>query len=264
MQIKHHLLPIIIAITLMLVGKPDVLKIRQTLSYFISPIYALIEVPYQFYNWVFEYGQDRESLLNQINQLKYENTALKAQLQTHHNTLIELNKLKKFLQADYQIGKSNTQLVTVNHINQSRFSKKIIINKGSNDGIKVGQVAIGTKGIIGQVFSVNPYYSSVLAISDATHYISVKNNRSNIRAIAQGMATYNHKLKLNFVPKNSDIKVSDVFVSSQLAPHRFPQNHPLAIVSKVDNTHPTFMNVELTPVEAIDQLEFMLIITDEK
>jgi rod shape-determining protein MreC len=40
-------------------------------------------------------------------------------------------------------------------LSQSRLKKQITINKGSSDGVKIGQVVLGADGILGQVSQVS-------------------------------------------------------------------------------------------------------------
>lgn len=263
MEIQKHIIPIVLAIVLMLVNQPQPTYIRQIIAWVISPIYSLIDAPYQFSRWVFEQGQDRETLVNELNQLKHENIALKAQLQTHSSTLVEVENLQKILDVNYQIGYKNTLLAMVNHINQSRFKKQLIINRGSDDGIKLGQIVIGEKGIIGRIIATTNDHSTMLSITDPTHHIPVKNKRNSIRAVAQGFASYDHKLNLNFVLKNSDIKIGDIFVTNHLLEAKLPKNHPVGKVVSTDNSDPTFMLVTLDPIEDIEQLEFVLVVMNE-
>ena len=259
MKLKYHIIPIILSIVLMLVNYPTLSGIHQTLAIFISPIYYLIDIPKQFYDWVTEQGQDKETLMTQLRLLNHENLTLKMQLQAHNAILLELKKLKKILNVNYRIEQGNTTLASISNITRSRFQKQFTINQGQKDNIKVGQAVIGSLGIIGQIINTTYHHSTVLSTVDPTHYISVKSQRNNFRTIAQGVASYDNKLQLNFVPTNTDVKLGDIFISSGLD-NIFPKNHPVAIVSRIDNTDNTFMSIKLMPIEDINKLEFILVV----
>lgn len=263
MKSKHHLIPIILAIALMLANSPSPSILRDTLGGIISPLYYLTDIPTQLYYWIKEQGQDKNTLNAQLQALTHENTKLKADLQTYNATLVELKNLNKILNANYRIEPKNTILAALSNAAISRFSKQFIVNKGTKDGIQVGYAVVGAQGVIGKITQVQANFSTVLTLVDPVHHIPLKSIRNGFHAIAQGVASYDNKLQLKFVPKNSDIKLGDIFVTSGLG-GIFPKNHPVGTITHLDNTGNTFMLIELAPVEHINQIEFMLIITHEK
>ena len=264
MKLLKHILPIIFAIIIIFVDYQSqmLIKIRAVLSYINIPIYYVVDTPSQIYNWIKEQGTKRAQLINALNALKNENRLLKSQLQTHNSILLELQDLQKTLNTNYRIEHSDVTLVAISNVRQSRLKKQIIITKGSLDGIKNGQVAIASKGVVGQVIFTTINHSTVLSITDPRHYIPVKNQRNNLRGIAQGVASYKNKLKLHFIQKDADIKIGDIFVSSHIG-SKFPKNYPVGVVSRIKRSDDVFINIELTPIENINQLEFLLIINDK-
>ena len=264
MKLLKHTLPIIFAIIIIIADyqSQTLTKIRAALSYVNIPIYYIVDIPSQLYSWVKEQGTKRTQLINELNTLKNENKLLKLQLQTYNSILLKLQNLQKILNINYRIEHSNATLASISNVRQSRLKKQIIITKGSSDGIKNGQVAIASKGVVGQVIFTAMNHSTVLSITDPRHYIPVKNQRNNLRGIAQGIASYENKLKLNFIQKNADIKIGDIFVSSHIG-SKFPENHPVGVVTRIKHSDDFFINIELTPIENINQLEFLLIINDK-
>ncbi len=259
-KIIHYVIPIIIAVLLMIFNYPTLNSARGFITNLISPIYYLIDIPSSFYNFITEKLRNEAELTNKVNLLTTENKILKAQLQTYASNVLELQKVKKILNTAYVLKSKNVILASVNNTAQSRLKKQIIINKGFDDNIKKNQVAIGDAGIVGQVIFVSKNHSTVLSIADPTHYIATKNQRNGLHAIAQGIASYHSGLILNFVQKNSDIKIGDIFVSSGIE-NKFPKNHPVGKVVKIKNQG-DFMIVELSPIEKINQLEFVLLINE--
>lgn len=62
----------------------------------------------------------------------------------------------------------------------------IIINRGSTDHLKVGQTVLDDKGIMGQIINVYPHSSRVMLLSDKEHSLSVRLERTGMRAIVSG------------------------------------------------------------------------------
>ncbi len=259
-KISHYVISIIIAILLTIFNYPSLNSIRGFIANLVSPIYYIVDIPSYFYNYIVEKSHSNTELIKKVNLLTTENKILKAQLQTHAGNVLELQKVKKILNTVYVLKSKNIILASVSNIAQSRLKKQIVINKGLDDNIKSNQVVIGDSGIVGQVIFVAKNHSTVLSITDPTHYIATKNQRNSLHAIAQGVASYNSSLKLNFVQTNSDIKVGDIFVSSGID-NKFPKNHPVGTVTKIKNQG-DFMVVELLPIENINQLEFVLLINE--
>ncbi len=198
-------------------------------------------------------------MLNQNKQLNGELTRLKANLQTHNALLLENQKLKQLLGASYQISSQKFILGRVSSVSQSRLKKQIIINKGSNDNLAVGQVVLGSEGVIGQITQTTPLYSTVLMITDPTQYVPIKNQRNGIRGISKGVASNQGRLVVNFIESDFDVTLGDVFLTSAIG-SKFPAGYPVGKVTHVEqHTDDPFLHIELTPIQKTEQLEFVLI-----
>ncbi|AYQ56230.1 Rod shape-determining protein MreC [Bathymodiolus thermophilus thioautotrophic gill symbiont] len=234
---------------------------KQLITKLTSPVYLLVNLPSQLYLWVNEQGADRQFLLNQNKRLNAELIRLKVKLQRHNALLSDNQKLSKLLKSRYQIDKGVFVLARVSTINQSRLKKQIVINKGSRDDIKVGQIALGADGVLGQVSQVTPFYATILLITDPTQHIPVKNQRNGIRGVGKGIASNQDKLMVRFIESGLDIKVGDVFLTSAIV-SKFPAGYPVGRVTRVENrANDPFLYVELAPAQTTQQLEFILINT---
>ena len=139
------------------------------------------------------------------------------------------------------------------------LKKQIAINKGSGDGLKVGQIVLGAKGVIGQITQVTPLYSTVLMITDPTQYIPIKNQRNGTRGVSKGVASHQNKLVVNFIESEFDVKLDDVFLSSAVG-SKFPAGYPVGTVTHIEkHANDPFLHIELAPIQTTEQLEFVLI-----
>lgn len=261
MQFLKLFTPVFIAIFLILLDyKFSYLdNIKQSIAKLISPIYLVVNLPSQLYIWIDEQGTTKQTLLNQNKQLNGELTQLKANLQTHNALLLENQKLKQLLGASYQISSQKFILGRVSSVSQSRLKKQIIINKGSNDNLAVGQVVLGSEGVIGQITQTTPLYSTVLMITDPTQYVPIKNQRNGIRGISKGVASNQGRLVVNFIESDFDVTLGDVFLTSAIG-SKFPAGYPVGKVTHVEqHTDDPFLHIELTPIQKTEQLEFVLI-----
>ena len=234
-------------------------SLKKTIATLISPVYLVVNLPSQLYAWINEQGTTKQFLLNQNKQLRAELLRLKVDLQNHNVLLLKNQKLSQLLKSSYKLDKKSFILARVSFIGQSRLKKQIAINKGSGDGIKVGQVVLGANGILGQVSQVTPLYSSVLLVTDPTQHIPVKNERNGIRGITKGVTSYQEKLMVRFIQHGLDVKIGDVFLSSAIG-SKFPAGYAVGCVTHIEKKENNpFLTIELTPSQTIDQLEFVLI-----
>ena len=261
MQFLKLFTPVFIAIFLILSDyKFSYLdSVKQSIAKLISPIYLVVNLPSQLYIWVDEQGTSKQALLNQNKQLSGEVVRLKASLQTRNALLLENQKLKQLLGASYQISDQKFTLSRVSSVSQSRLKKQIVINKGSNDELEIGQVVLGPKGVIGQITQTTPLYATVLMITDPTQYVPIKSQRNGVRGISKGIASNQGNLVVNFIEPDFDVVVGDVFLTSAIG-SKFPAGYPVGKVTHVEqHTDDPFLHIELAPIQTAEQLEFVLI-----
>ena len=136
---------------------------------------------------------------------------------------------------------------------------EIIINKGVGDGLFKGQAVLDAHGLIGQLVEVGPYTSRALLITDATHALSVKVNRSGVRSILAGTG-HPDRLRLLYVPDSADVAEGDLLVSTGLG-RRYPAGYPAATVTAISREPgQSFVTVEARPAAWIDRASHVLLV----
>ena len=173
----------------------------------LSPIYVIVDLPSQVIGWVNDKGADNDKLISENDYLQGQLIELKVRLQTYNNLALENQKISKLLDSSYEIPNHDAKLAHVKSISQSRLSKKIIISKGSNDGVFLNQLIVGSDGAVGQITQITPMYSTVRLLTDPTQHMPVKNSRNGIRGITKGVASNANGMIIEFVPLDSYVKV---------------------------------------------------------
>jgi len=136
---------------------------------------------------------------------------------------------------------------------------KVIINKGSDDGIYMGQPVLDEFGLMGQVVSVSAYTSQVLLITDNNHALPVQVNRNGLRTVAEGLGDL-YQLRLRHVSSTMDIQEGDLLVSSGLG-QRFPVGYPVArIESIVHDPGKSFATVVARPAAHLNRSRHVLFV----
>jgi len=220
-------------------------KLRSYLSASLYPIQYLINLPNNLQESLYENFLNREEIISQNQKLKEENLNLKSQMQQIYRLESENKRLYELIDSKPKI--ENTYLFA-DIISTSKILNKhqILINRGSRDGIQLGSSIVNADGIVGHVIRDQIFASEVLLISDLEHAIPVEIVRTGLRTIAVGTGEFN-SLKINTLPKNSDLKKEDIVITSGLG-GRYPEGFPVGTIKEIiaEAGNP-FLEVEILP-----------------
>ena len=153
--------------------------------------------------------------------------------------LIKLNLLKKDNVRLRQIlslqESSNDKNISAAVISRKTGSwwRQIILNKGSKDGVEIGNIVIGPGGLLGIVKNTSLFTSSVTLVTSPESKLGVWVDRIQINGLLVGLGDDYPSLIL--YSNDADIKVGD-FVSSSPASSLLPPNIPIGIVQSIDET----------------------------
>ena len=111
--------------------------------------------------------------------------------------------------------------------------RQIILNKGSKDGVEIGNIVIGPGGLLGRIKNTSLFTSSVTLITSPESKLGVWVDRIKISGLLVGLGDDSPSLIL--YSKDADIKVGD-FVSSSPASTLLPPNIPIGIVQFIDES----------------------------
>jgi len=226
----------------------------------LSPIYVIVDLPSQVIDWVNDKGADNEILISKNDYLEGQLVELKVKLQTLNNLALENQKISKLLDSSYEIPNHDVRLARVKSISQSRLSKKIIIDRGSIDGVILSQLVIGSDGTVGQVTQITPMFATVRLITDPTQFMPVKNSRNGIRGITKGVASNKKGMIIDYVPLDSDVKVGDLFLTSGIG-NSYPSGYLVGRVTSVnDSLDASFLTITLQPSQDMNKLEKVLVV----
>ena len=186
-----------------------------------------------------------------------ENGRLKIQLQRDKVNLSELQELKK-LYGLQQKGISNVIGAEVLSSGKDPLSERLIINKGSGEGVAAGDAVIDQNGLIGRITLVHANSAEVELMAAAQSIVPVAVERTGERNLAYGNGV---GLDLRYFPTGSDLKPQDVLITSGLD-GIYPAGIPVARVDKVVRASGTpYYDTELTPFAALRRSRFVLVLS---
>ena len=203
---------------------------RFALSVAAYPIQAAVSSPTSAWTWLQESFQTRDALRAENARLKAQDRALALRAMRfdaleHENA--ELRGLRDGLPplVDHWIA------AEIMNIEISPLRQRVIINRGSSNGVFKGQTVLDDQGVIGQTTHVGLLSSEVILVTDAEHAIPVQIERTGLRTIAVGSGDTD-ALALPYLPGNADIKPGDILITSGLG-GVFPAGYPVAKVAEV-------------------------------
>ena len=103
------------------------------------------------------------------------------------------------------------------------WSSMVIIDKGSSSGIKRDLVVLSYLGLLGRVIEASSSTAKVMLINDPNMAVSAIVQRSRQEGLISG--TLGSSLVMRYLPKDCDIKVSDVVITSGLT-----ENYPKGLL----------------------------------
>lgn len=109
--------------------------------------------------------------------------------------------------------------------------QRVLIDRGSINGVLPGQAVLDDDGVVGQTLHVGPWSAEVILITDPEHALPVAIERTGLRTIAVGAGDAT-SLALPYLPANADVRAGDVLVTSGLG-GVFPAGYPVAKVTEV-------------------------------
>lgn len=221
-----------LSIVLMVVDKrvDTFAQVRTALSIPIAPLQYVVSWPVKFVNNMERVLSSHDSLIKENLDLKAEQLLMKAQMQRLLALESENNQLKALLRSSKEI-QGKVLVAEILSIDTDPFINQVTLDKGSRDGLYVGQPVLDANGVMGQIIQVGALTSRVLLVNDSHSGVPVQVTRNGMRAIAVGDA-YTGKLRLVNIPQTADIKVGDLLLTSGLGEH-YPEGYPVGQVTSV-------------------------------
>lgn len=233
-------------------------RLRQALSVAVYPVRILVDVPYSTYDWLSQSLASRADLLEENRRLRRERLELSARLQRLDALREENESLRKLMQSARELDRE-TGVAELIQVDLDPYRHRIVINRGSRDGVCHGQPLLDASGIMGQVTSVGPLSAEAILLSDPGHGTPVEVNRNGLRTIALGTGDTG-VLDLPYLANNADIRAGDLLVTSGLG-GRYPRGYPVALVKDVvRRPGETFASVKAEPVAALNRAREVLLV----
>ena len=142
----------------------------------------------------------------------------------------------------------------------SPFLQYVIINRGSDDGLRRGMPVVTQQGLVGRISRVTAAAANVQLITDPAMSINVRIQPSRERAVLSGSITGD--LSLDFIPQAAAVNSGDLVLTSGYGGN-YPPNILIGQVTGVrSQDFDLFQSGSVQPVVDFEQLEIVLVITN--
>jgi rod shape-determining protein MreC len=233
-------------------------KIRAGLTVVAYPIHFIAALPSRVGGGVADFFTTRGTLREDNEKLLTERQMLLTKLQQFDAMDAENNRLRNLLGSAARVTDKALAADLV-EVSAEPFTRKVVVAKGSQDGVYPGQPVIDAHGIMGQVTQVAGRVCRVTLITDSGHAIPVLDNRSGLRALVFGTGDPD-TLKVPYLTASTDIKVGDLLVSSGMG-GTFPAGYPVAEVVKIVNDpNESFLDITVKPAAQLNHGKQVLLI----
>lgn len=207
-----------------------VARVRAILAIGLLPLQYAVSEPIQFFQKLNLMISSHNNLVKENQELKKQQLLLKIQIQRLAAIESENNQLKALMHSSAQV-QGKVLIAQLLSVDTDPFIHQMVLDKGSRDGVFVGQPVLDSGGVLGKIIQVGPVTSRVLVINDPHSGLPVQVMRNGLRAIAMG-DSFTGKLRVVNVTQTTDIRKGDVLVTSGLGDN-FPEGYRVGVISSV-------------------------------
>lgn len=205
---------------------------------------------------------DINKLEEENKELKNKNSELEQSLRELESIKAENETLKEYLNLNEKYGEYETIPAYIINKDISNYSKTIIINVGSKDGIEENMTVIADEGLVGYVVSVTDTTAQVQTIIDTGSSVSATMSSTDESIVCKGTLDSTTELKAMYIPTDYNIIQGDSLETSGLG-GIYPKGVHIGTVKRVESTkNITDRYAVIETAVDFDKLSTVLVITN--
>lgn len=144
----------------------------------------------------------------------------------------------------------------------SPYLQYIIIDKGSNNGIRYGMPVVTQQGLVGRIDAVISDAARIQLITDAGSVVNVRLKTANVEGQVSGSIT--GEVSLNMVPIGAKVDIGEVILTSGLGGTYPPNIFVGQVLSMQSRQNALFQTGSVQPIVDFSSLSAVLVITNFK
>ncbi len=235
--------------------------LRDVLSTAVYPLHYLVRLPTETRGWLNENLAGRGALLEENARLREKQLFLSVQLQKLTVLEAENRRLRSLLESAVNTPE-RVLIAEMLAVDFDLYRHRILLNRGRQHGVHVGQPVLDPHGVVGQIVQADPFTATAIFITDVSHGLPIEISRTGVRTLALGTGNF-QELKLPHIPNNGDVKVGDALITSGLG-GRFPRGYRVGTVTKVEfDPGSPFANITAKPFAQLDRIREVMLLENE-
>ncbi len=256
-KIKHryllYFIPLLVSIVLLLSHPSYFSSIKFKIISLISFPARIISFPLFEIKKILYYHRTFDEYMR----LRKEVASLKRRLIGMEEIIRENTRLQKLLDFKRRLVYSSVTASVIGR-EPSLWNSIIIIDKGSDDGIKVGMPVVNALGVVGKIGEVSKDKAKVILLTDPRFSVAALVKESRESVLVSG--TLEGGCRVKYIYPGAKIRIGDMVITSKLS-LSFPEGLLIGtIVEKIENPSGTNIEYVLQPAVSFSQLEEVLII----
>ena len=206
---------------------------------------------------------DINNLKEENEELSQRNSELEQSLRELENIRSENETLKEYLGLTEKYGEYNRVPAYIINRDISNYSRTIVLNVGSDDGIKENMTVIADQGLVGHVISVTSDTAKVRTIVDTSSSVSCLLSTTDESIVCKGTLEEESALKAMYIPDDDGIIQGDSVETSGLG-GIYPKGIHVGSIKRVVNTQNATDRYAIVETAVdFDKLDTVLVITNQ-
>ncbi|MBI3989837.1 MAG: rod shape-determining protein MreC [candidate division NC10 bacterium] len=232
---------------------------RKVLLISLSPFLRATTFVVSVVTSVWEEYIDLRNLRQENRRLKEELERLKGEVKTFRESELENQRLRTLLELK---GQTPTKVIAARVIGKdaTNWFKTIVIDRGSESGVRRNMVVIAPGGLVGRILEAMPFSSRAQLLTDPASAAGALVQRSRTTGVVAGYQGLTTRLK--YLPLFADVAMGDEVLTSGMG-GIFPKGIPIGKVAWVRRpTGALFLEAEVTPWADFSKLEEVLVLAE--
>ncbi|MEL7636190.1 MAG: rod shape-determining protein MreC [Anaerolineaceae bacterium] len=232
-------------------------------SFSVSPLISAqswLSQRYLAFNDFFNSPRDMATLRAQNAQLEIEVAMLQSEIVALQENLAQSDILYTLL--DFARTNPEHEYVAATVIGReiSPFLQYIIIDKGSNDGLRHGMPVVTQQGLVGRIDALISDAARIQLITDANSTVNIKLQTAGVEGVVRGSVT--GEITLDMVPVDTEAQIGDILMTSGLGGTYPPNIFVGQVLTMQSKQNVLFQTGSVQPVVDFSNLSAVLVITN--
>ncbi|HTP62413.1 MAG TPA: rod shape-determining protein MreC [Burkholderiales bacterium] len=235
--------------------------LRSVLAMAVYPLQTLATLPAALGERISEYFASQAQLREENAELRAKILSTSQAAQRFEAAQAEVSQLRRLIGASERLPVKSVP-AEILYNGRDPYSRKVVIDKGSQNGVRAGSPVVDEAGVIGQVTRAYALVAEVTLLTDKDQAIPVQVVRNGLRAVAFGAGSSGMQ-ELRFMASNAEIQNGDKLVTSGID-GTYPPGLPVATVARIERDAAyAFARIVCQPAAGVERGRYVLVIENE-